>query len=47
MGRSKVRIRGVSGSEEFMAAYQAALAGKPKALPRVAVWGSFRHLCQL
>jgi integrase len=46
-GRPKVRIRGVPGSEEFMAAYQAALAGKPKTLPRIAVRGSFRHLCQL
>jgi integrase len=44
---TKVRIRGVPGSEEFMAAYQTALAGKPKTLPRIAVRGSFRHLCQL
>jgi integrase/recombinase XerD len=46
-GRPKVRIRGVPGSEEFMAAYAAAIEGKPKARPRIAVRGSFRHLCQL
>jgi integrase/recombinase XerD len=46
-GRPKVRIRGVPGSEEFMAAYAAAIEGKPKTLPRIAVRGSFRHLCQL
>jgi integrase/recombinase XerD len=46
-GRPKVRIRGVPGSEEFMMAYRSALAGKPKALPRIAVRGSFRYLCQL
>jgi hypothetical protein len=41
------RPKGVPGSEEFMAAYAVAIEGKPKALPRVAVRGSFRHLCQL
>jgi integrase/recombinase XerD len=46
-GHSKVRIRGVPYSLEFMAAYHAALAGKSQAPPRIAVKGSFRHLCQL
>jgi integrase len=46
-GRSKVRIRGVPGSEDFMAAYQAAIAGEiaePRQAPE-ARKGSFRHLC--
>jgi integrase/recombinase XerD len=46
-GRSKVRIRGVPYSEEFMLAYNAAFVDKPPVPARSAVRGSFRHLCQL
>jgi integrase/recombinase XerD len=45
-GRSKIRIRGIPGSDEFMTAYHAAMAEKP-AMSKVAPRGSFRHLCQL
>jgi integrase/recombinase XerD len=47
-GKPKVRIRGLPGSEEFMAAYQAALSGidseKRRQYQR-AVKGSFGYLC--
>jgi integrase/recombinase XerD len=46
-GRPKVRIRGVPGSDEFMAAYHAAIAAPTTTAPGHAVPGSLRHLCQL
>jgi hypothetical protein len=47
-GRRKVRIRGIRGSEDFMAAYHAALDGEASEKPRssTAIPGSLRHLCQ-
>src|SRR4051812_33222428 len=48
-GRPKVRIREKFGTDEFMAAYHAALCGNggaPRAIGKAAR-GSFRHLCQL
>ena len=46
-GRRKARIRGVPGSDEFMAAYHAAIASLAVAAPGHATLGSLRHLCQL
>jgi integrase/recombinase XerD len=46
-GRRKVRIRGVPGSDEFMAAYHAAIVAPPAVAPGYAALGSLRHLCQL
>ena len=46
-GRRKVRLRAKFGTDEFLAAYTAAVAGHLQA-PRqasVAKRGSFRHLC--
>src|SRR5690349_12079617 len=48
-GKPKVRIKERFGTDEFIAAYHAAMAGKLDA-PRqagTAKRGSFRHLCQL
>jgi integrase/recombinase XerD len=47
-GRRKVRIRGVPWSDEFMAQYQEAIAGRGEAprQARAAQRGSFRYLCQ-
>jgi integrase len=47
-GQRKIRLRGLPGSEQFMQAYQAALAGELNALPRKIApppRGSFRALC--
>ena len=47
-GRLKVRLTGVPGTEEFMAAYHAAIAGAQEASQaREARRGSFRHHCIL
>jgi integrase/recombinase XerD len=46
-GRPKLRLRGLPGTEEFMAAYQDAIAsqpGQPRQAPEAAR-GSFRRLC--
>jgi integrase/recombinase XerD len=47
-GMPKVRIRGMPGSEEFMANYHEALARKPGAQrqARAAARGSLRYVCQ-
>jgi hypothetical protein len=47
-GRRKVRIRGVPWSDEFMAQYQEAIAGRGESprQARAAQRGSFRYLCQ-
>ena len=46
-GRPKVRLRGLPGTEEFMAAYQEALAHQPDQprQAREAARGSFRRVC--
>ena len=46
-GRPKMRLRGVPGSSEFMAAYQAAITRQPDKprQAREAARGSFRRLC--
>lgn len=48
-GQRKIRLRGLLGSEEFMQAYQAALAGRlaPSTQPKISPppKGSFRALC--
>lgn len=48
-GKAKVRIRGIPGTEEFMAAYHAAIAvaSDSRRQAQEARRGSFRHLCQL
>jgi integrase/recombinase XerD len=46
-GRRKVRIRGIPGSDEFMAGYSAAIEGRAQVTQGNAAPGSFRHLCQL
>lgn len=48
VGRPKVRIKGTPGSEEFMVAYHAAIAGGAGPVQaRETRRGSFRHLCIL
>src|SRR5260221_14083532 len=47
VGQPKVRLPGLPGSNEFMAAYKAALSasGDSHKRPRPLVGGSFGHLC--
>jgi integrase/recombinase XerD len=48
-GRFKVRLREKFGTDEFMASYNAAVAGQSTGVrqAKAAKQGSFRHLCQL